>query len=113
MRSKMPAVLLLLVCVLAGAGWHADEAARAVADHTPPGSHEHSLGLTPYDGGVPTVQAVGGAQLTSGSTAVLASGSWPVRPPRRARAETGRHVPAVDADRSVAPARAPPGSSTR
>jgi hypothetical protein len=112
-RRRLPAVLLLFVCVLAGAGWHADEAALAVAAHAPGGTTDVSLGLTPYDTGLPTVQAGGAAQSTAGSAAVLNSGSWPVRRARAARFEAHPRPAASGPGREVAPARAPPAASTR
>ncbi|MEV5411383.1 hypothetical protein AB0K60_21405 [Thermopolyspora sp. NPDC052614] len=112
MRSRVPAVLLLLACVLTGAGWHADDAAPAVAK-APSASHELALAPPPYNGALPTVQAGGGAHVTGGSAAVLSTGSWPVRRTHAARVETGRQVVPADPGRSVAPARAPPGPSTR
>lgn len=114
MRSRVPAVLLLLLCVLTGAGRHADEAARAVAAAQPPsGQHDPALGQPPFDATLPTLLAAPGGPKAGGSAALLPAGAWPARPGAGEPAEADEPVAAAAAGHSISPARAPPGSSTR
>lgn len=114
MRSRVPAVLLLLLCVLTGAGRHTDEGAQAVAAAQPPAERQiPAIGQTPYDAVLPTLHAAKGTQTVGGVAALLPAGSWPVRRAAAEPIEAAGVILAGTAGHAVAPARAPPGPSTR
>ena len=114
MRSRVPAVLLLLLCVLTGAGRHTDEAAQAVSAAQPAtGRQDPAIGQTPYDAVLPILQAIKSAQSIGGSAALLPTQSWPVRRAASEPIEAAGAVLAGAAGHGIAPARAPPYPSTR
>lgn len=114
MRSRITAVLLLLLCVFTGAGRHTDEAASAVAATQPPaGRQDPALGQAPYDAVLPALYAAKVVQSVGGSAAVLPGDAWPQRRGVAEPAAAGALVPPAAAAGAVAPARAPPYPSTR
>ncbi|GGM95073.1 hypothetical protein GCM10010106_49790 [Thermopolyspora flexuosa] len=114
MRSRVTAVLLLLLCLLTGTGRNADEAARAVtATQQPPGTQDPALGQAPYGAALLALQVAKGAPTVGGTLALLPRGDVPARPRTSGPVESAGPAAVPVLTRSVAPPRAPPGASTR
>lgn len=114
MRSRVTAVLLLLLCLLTGTGRNADEAARAVtATQQPPGTQDPALGQAPYGAALLALQVTKGAPAVGGPLALPPGGAAPARPHASLPADGAGHAALPSATRSAAAPRAPPGASTR